>query len=216
MLCVLAFLFSAVTVFAAGGNSVDGIKFSLPSGYTVYTDENLGTVSGAEGLRFAALSADRNSQIQMRCIEDDFAKSIGSFYGLDEDTVDPVGRKLFDDGYSSVTINSMAYIKKTYEYESDRVVMYVTVHGGKLYTLAFFGDDPSEMGEFMGTVSFPSNEKTSPLKIMIICVAVFFMAVDVAFAVWLVSSLLKDYRRYKIAKNENVVSQYIKIKRRKY
>lgn len=216
MLAVLALILPVSSAFAAGKDTVDGMKFTLPSGYTLYTDDDLGTVSGADGVRFVALSGDRNSQIQMRCTDDDFAKSIGSFYGLDAETVDPAGKKLFEDGYTCVTVNSMAYVKKAYDYDSDRVVIYVTVYDGKLYTLTYFGDDPSEMGEFIGTVSFPSAEKPSPLKAVIITVTVFFIIVDILFAVWLVSSLLKDYRRYKMAKNENVVSQYIKIKRRKY
>lgn len=216
LLCVFTLIFVFSTVSAASGNTVDGIKFVLPSGFSLYSGSDLGSVLGTDGLRFAAISSDRSGQIQMRCTDDEFAKSIGSFYGLDGETIDPVGKKLFENDYSAVTLNSMAYIKKNYDYGSDRVVMYVTVYKGKLYTFAYFGSDPSDMGEFMGTVGFPQEKNSSALKTVIIAVAVFFILVDIVFAAWLISSLYKDYRRYKIAKSENIVSQYIKIKRRKY
>jgi hypothetical protein len=164
-----------------------------------------------------AISKNGNHQIQARCSNNsEFAKELKTFRGLDEETIKPVGDRLFPDGYEFRTLNSTIYLVES-SYQNDAFsTAYVTVSDGKLYTFTYFGNDTSIMGEFMSSVSVPSHSGNSHTAfITAILVAIFILA-DVVFLAILIRSFIKDYKRRKMDKSKNIVSQYIKIKRRKY
>ena len=216
----LALLISLICLFTAGTVSalstdyeIDGLKFSLSNNYVVSTKENLTASSSVEGLVFVAISKDGKHQIQARAGVTDFSEQLISFSGLNEEDLAPVGQKLFPDGYQTSEINGQIYFKCSYESDS---MVYVTVANKKLYTFTYFGDDFTKLSELVGSITLPEGEKANNLSVVIIVVLLIIIALIIAFLVLIVFSFVKDYRHKKMEQDKNIVSQYIKIKRRKY
>ena len=213
MLC----LFAAVSVSAKVVNhSVEGVKFSLSDGYNLLTKEDLLISSDVEGLIFAAISGDEAHQIQCRRTQTDFSTQLGSFAGLLGEDLKPVGQKLFPNGYDTAEIGNLVYLKNTTVSDGQYQIIYVTVADKNLYTFTYFGTDPSKIGEFMGAVSLPDNAEKNGPNVVIIIVLGLCIAGVVALIVILILSFVKDWRRRQMEQSENIVSNYIKIKRRKY
>lgn len=217
IILIIFAVFNAFPVFAANtAYTVKDISFSLDDDYTVHTESDLLASSEVKGLIFAAISSDLRHQIQSRSTVTDFSSQLGSFSGLDSETIAPAAELLFPNGCETVNIHSTVYLKSVERTDNTYTVIYVTVSGGKLYTFTYFGDDPSRIGEFMSTVSLPSSDSKSNMKTyMIMLISVFIVAVAVLL-VFIILSFVRDYRHHKMEQNENIVSQYIKIKRRKY
>lgn len=216
-LAVLLCFGFAVSVSAVSENySLDGVKFSISSDYNVLTAKDLTASSGVEGLIFAAISSDGAHQIQCRRTVTDFSEQLGSFKGLLAQDLIPVGQKLFPNGYTTAEFGSNIYLKQTSGDDGNYSVLYVTVAGGKLYTFTYFGSDPTRIGEFMVSVTLPdASTHEGPNVVMIVFLSV-GIAAFVVLAAILIFSFIKDYRRRKMEQSENIVSNYIKIKRRKY
>ncbi len=216
-LTIILCLFAAVSVSAVSAqHTVKDVTFLLSEDYDLMTEEDLLVSSGVKGLIFAAISKDELHQIQCRETTTDFSKELGSFNGLNSEAVAPVGQKLFPDGYDTAEIGHHIYIKNTTETDGQYTVIYVTVCNQKLYTFTYFGDDPLKLAEFMGTVSLPdSTSESDPNILMIVFLSLGILAFLVLIVV-LALSFVKDYRRRKMEQSENIVSNYIKIKRRKY
>ncbi len=219
-ICVLSIiicLFAAVSVSASSTtHTVKDVTFTLSDSYDLMTEEDLLISSDVKGLIFAAISKDEAHQIQCRETVTDFSKQLVSFKGLTGQDLKPVGDKLFTDGYDTAEIGSHVYLKKSVVTDGQYTAMYVTVSNGKLYTFAYFGDDPLRLGEFIGSVGLPDSvEESNPNILMIIFLCIGILAFLV-MAVILTLSFVKDYRRRKMEQNDNIVSNYIKIKRRRY
>ena len=180
------------------------MEFYLDSDYKIYTADDLLPGSSVDGLLFFAISGDRDHQIQARRTKTEFSTQIGSFSGLDDATIKPAGDKLFPDGYTTVTVGKVTYLKTTGDAD------------GELYTFAYFGKDPSRIGEFLASISIPGTSSGSHLKVYMIVIFAVLIALDIAFIVFLVLSFVNDHKRRKMERDKNIVSQYIKIKRRKY
>lgn len=206
----------AVVPASAAKHSIENISFSIEDGFTVYTSKDLLVSSDVDGLVFAAMSADNLHQIQARCTVTDFSAQLVSFYGLDSEIVAPVGNMIFPDGYETATINSLLYLKSTSYNNAGCTSVYVTVNDGKLYTFTYFGADATKMGEFMTTVKLPDSSDGRGVNVYVILLISVFIIVDIGFIVFLVVSFVKDYKRHKMETSENIVSQYVKIKRRKF
>lgn len=216
IITVLLSLLTAVSVSAAKAQDFGGVKFKLGSDYDLLTADNLTASSEVEGLVFAAISSDGAHQIQCRRTVTDFSTQIGSFRGLLHDDLAPVGAKLFPDGYTSTEFGADIYLKHSAVTDGQHSVVYVSVADGKLYTFSYFGSDPSRIGEFMSTVTLPDTQADGGSDVFMIVVLSVCIAVFVVLAVVLIFSFIKDYRRRKMEQSENIVSNYIKIKRRKY
>lgn len=217
ILAVIICLFAAVSVSATSvTHTIKDVTFALSDNYDLMTEEDLLVSSDVKGLIFAAISKDEAHQIQCRETVTDFSKQLGSFKGLTGPDLKPVGDKLFTDGYDTAEIGSHVYLKKSSVTDGQYTVMYVTVSNGKLYTFAYFGDDPLRLGEFMGSVDLPDSvEEGEPNILMIIFLCVGILAFLVMVII-LSLTFVKDYRRRKMEQNDNIVSNYIKIKRRRY
>lgn len=221
---IIALLFSLIIVVLAVlpvsakqvEREIEGIKFTLDDDYKVNTKEDLLPSSSVEGLVFVAISSNSKHQLQARCTKTEFSSQLGTFDGLDEDSVAPAGEKLFPNGYETVTLGSTLYLKSAEVTEGGNSVVYVTVKGGKLYTFSYFGDDASKIGEFMASVTLPKEKAKSPVKVFVIIIIALFILLDLVFIIFLIMSFVKDYRRRKMDRDQNIVSQYIKIKRRRY
>lgn len=198
------------------GHEISGVKFKLDQGFELLTEKDLLVSSDVEGLIFAAISGDGAHQIQARRTSTDFSKEIGSFRGLLPSDLDPVGQKLFPNGYTTAEFGSHLYLKQISVTEGDYTAIYVTVANKSLFTFTYFGSDPTVLSEFMGGVTLPDGGSSSSSVSFIVIILYICIAVAVAVLVMLVLSFVKDYRRRKMEQNENVVSNYIKIKRRKY
>lgn len=212
LISIIIFVFTVTPAFAASKpQKILDATFTVSDEFKTYTKENVSPQNVINGFEFAAISKDEKHQIQLRCTTTQFSKETDSFYSVEHSMVIPVADKLFN-SYDIVTFNNMVYIKNVADSGS---VVYMTVYGGKLYTFSYFGNDASKIGEFMGTVSFPAAA-TSKLKVAIIAVLVTLILAAIAFLYLLVRSFINDYNRHKMETSENIVSQYIKIKRRKY
>ncbi len=217
VLAIVLCLFAAVSASAKSTkHTVKNVSFSLSDSYDLLTEEDLLVSSDVEGLVFAAISEDEAHQIQGRETTTDFSKELGSFNGLKGEDLAPVGSKLFPNGYDTAETDNHIYLKNTLETDGKYTVMYVTVSNGKLYTFTYFGTDPTKIGEFIGTVTLPDSSNSSGSNVlMIVFLSLGILGLGVLI-VFLSLSFIKDYRRRKMEQSENVVSNYIKIKRRKY
>lgn len=215
--CIMICLFVAVSVSAQSTtHTVKDVSFAVSDDYDLLTEEDLLVSSSVKGLIFAVISKDEAHQIQCRETVTDFSNELGSFKGLNGQDLKPVGDKLFDDGFDTAEIGSHVYLKKSSVTDGQYTVMYVTVSNGKLYTFAYFGDDPLKLGEFMASVNLPDSvEKGEPNVLMIVFLCIGIL-VFIVMIVILSLSFVKDYRRRKMEQNDNIVSNYIKIKRRRY
>lgn len=207
--------FAVCPAFAAA-KRVQSVSFHIGDDYTLHTEEQLLESSDVEGLIFAAISKDGKHQIQCRAAKTDFSLQMGSFDGLDKTTVKPAADIIFPDGSDAVILNSTLYLKSVELQGEDSRVIYVTVTEGKLYTFTYFGPDPTVIGEFMSTVSLPKADSSSDTSVYMIILISVFIAADVVFLVFIILSFVKDYKQRKMEQSENIVSNYIKIKRRKY
>lgn len=198
------------------GHEISGVKFKLDENYELLTEKDLLISSDVEGLIFAAMSSDGEHQIQTRCTATDFSKEIGSFRGLLPSDLDPVGQKLFPNGYTTAEFGSHIYLKQISVTDSEYTAIYVTVADKSLFTFTYFGSDPTVLSEFMGGVTLPDGNSDSGSISFIVIILYICIAAAVAVLVMLILSFVKDYRRRKMEQNENIVSNYIKIKRRKY
>lgn len=214
---LILLLFTVLPVAAAAKEyKISGVSFTVDDSYSVNTAEDLAPASQVKGLLFVAISEDSKHQIQVRRTETEFSKELIGFDNLDSDSIVPAGKELFPEGYEISTINGVLYLKSAAIADGESTVVYVTVTEGELYTFSYFGTDASVIGEFMNTVKLPSTQKESPLKtIMVVLIAVALLGF-VVFTVFLIVSFVKDYRHKKMEMEQNIVSQYIKIKRRKY
>ena len=213
LLIIIISVFTVSPAFAAAKeHKVLDVTFKVSDEYKVYTKENVSPQNVINGFEFAAISKDEKHQIQLRCTTTQFSNETGSFYGVEHSMVIPVAKSLFEGNYDIVTFNNMVYIKNV---SNSGTVVYVTVYGKKLYTFSYFGNDASKIGEFMSGVSFPALA-ASKIKVAIVAVLIIFILAALAFLYLLIRSFVNDYNRHKMETSENIVSQYIKIKRRKY
>ena len=197
-------------------HNFDGVKFSLNSGYEIMTDENLTQSSSVEGLIFATISKDGKHQIQCRRTVTDFSNNMKSFKTLSPEHLAPVGQKLFPEGYETAEFGQDIYLKQSIFDNNGYKTVYVTVSNGKLYTFTYFGTDPTTIGEFMGTVKLPETKQKGNVNVLMIIILSLSIAAFLVVVVLLVKSFITDYRHRKMEQSENIVSNYIKIKRRKY
>ncbi len=217
---ILSVIICAFTVSLASASvaekEINGIRFCINSNFEVMTAENLTESSTVEGLIFAAISTDRLHQIQCRRTVTDFSSGIKSFKTLSPENIAPIGEKLFPDGYETAEFGQDIYLKQRKVTDGNYEILYVTVSGGKLYTFTYFGSDPTKIGEFMGSVSLPKEETENNVNILMIIILSLSIAAFLVLFVLLMLSFIKDYRHRKMEQSENIVSNYIKIKRRKY
>lgn len=221
LFAVALFCYSAFSVSAVSKkHTIGDVTFSVSSDFTVHTEKDLLSSSNVEGLLFAAIAKDSNDQIrhqiQGRCSETEFSRQLGTFIGLDSETLAPVGQALFPDGYEVAEINSITFLKHTLTDSEGSTSIYITVNDSKLYTFTYFGSDATKMGEFMTSVKLPINSKRATINVYVIVLISIFIVADVILIAFIVISFVKDHRQRKMEANENVVSQYIKIKRRKF
>ncbi|MBO5745495.1 MAG: hypothetical protein J6S13_00205 [Clostridia bacterium] len=215
-LTVLALLLCTVTSAKTVTKTIEGITFSISDSYKIFTADKLESPNDVEGFKFAAISNDGKNQIQCRSTETDFSKDMGSFKGLNGEDLKPVGEKLFPNGFETTEMGHDVYLKSTSVNGNEFNIVYVTVSDKKLFTFSYFGSDPTVIGEFVGNVNLPDNTtKNNPNVIMIVVLSVAVLGFAVFLGV-LIMSLIKDYRHRKMEQSENIVSNYIKIKRRKY
>lgn len=212
---ILCLCFTAISASALSETTVGDISFSLSENYKISTVKNLENKNDVEGLVFVAISEDGEHQIQCRAAETVFSKELGDFSKLDREAVKPIGEKLFSDGFEAVTTPYAVFLKSNVTAD-DSSVVYVTVSSGLLYTFSYFGNDPTRIGEFITTVKLPSSVKNKHEKVTAVIIIVTVMTAFAVVLFFLGASFIRDYKRYKIEQSENIVSQYIKIKRRRY
>ncbi len=217
LLSALVLGISAITASAKTvGHKIGGVSFELDDSFSVFTSDNLSESSTVEGLVAAIMSGDGSQQIQIRSTETDFSLEMESFKGLSAESIASVGQKLFKNGYSTVELKSNVYLKQSSVEDGKYSVIYVTVADKKLYTFTYFGTDPTLIGEFMASVKLNDTRASDGSNVLMTVILSVLIAAFAVAAGMIILSFVKDYRRRKMEQSENVVSNYIKIKRRKY
>lgn len=216
LLITIVMLSSVVLSVSAATYKVNDITFSLGNEFTIHTSKDLSSSANVQGLLFVGLTADSSQQIQCRETVTEFSKQLKSFAGMDSEIVAPIGKELFPNSFETTEINSLIFLKTTLTDDNGYTCIYVTVNDSKLYTFTYFGTDATKMGEFMTTVKFPVKFSKSGSNVYLIVLISIFILADVVLLGFLGYSFFKDYRQRKMEQSENVVDQYIKIKRRKF
>lgn len=217
LLSALVLGVSAITASAKTvGHKIGGVSFELDDSFSVFTSDDLSESSTVEGLVAAVMSGDGSQQIQIRSAETDFSLEMESFKGLSAESIAPVGQKLFKNGYSTVELESNVYLKQSSVEDGKYSVIYVTIADRKLYTFTYFGTDPTLIGEFMASVKLNDTRASDGSNVLMTVILSVLIAAFAVAAGMIILSFVKDYRRRKMEQSENVVSNYIKIKRRKY
>ena len=212
----LVMFFAFTFTVSAAKYEVNKITFSLGDEFAVHTADDLISSSNVSGLLFVGLTSDGSQQIQCRETVTEFSEQLKSFTGMDSEIVAPIGQQIFPDGFDTTVINSLIFLKNTTADGNGYTSVYVTVNDGKLYTFTYFGSDATKMGEFMTTVKFPLKASQTGSNVYLIVLISVFILADIVLLGFLGYSFFKDYRQRKMEQSENVVDQYIKIKRRKF
>ena len=192
-----------------------GVKFSLGSDYIVSTQEEV-EKSQVNGLIFFAVYKNGLHQIKGLKTETAFSKEMSSFSSLSPEALTPIGNELFPQGFETAEVGNEVYLKQISTQNDEQTVVYTTVSGGKLFTFTYIGTDVTRSGEFIGTVILPDSQNGSDVNVLMIVVLAICIAGFCTLIIVLLSSFIRDYRHRKMEQSENIVSNYIKIKRRKY
>jgi len=233
---VLAILFSLFTLTVQAETYTfkdENLQIDFSDEYTVLTPSNLNknsdliesighsvislkTKMNNDGIVLMAVAEENHQQIQLKSATTTFTSQIVSLSSLSSTQLDTVAKQIVGNDYEVLYKNDTVFLKistTTSEYSSSQ---YITVENGKLYTLVYYGADPSRLDAILNSMiitknsSFSFLDGTTILQIVLISVAV--VAVIVAI-VLIVISFVKDFKK---RNDENDVRDYIKIKRRKF
>ena len=233
---VLAILFSLFTLTVQAETYTfkdENLQIDFSDEYTVLTPSNLNknsdliesighsvislkTKMNNDGIVLMAVAEENHQQIQLKSATTTFTSQIVSLSSLSSTQLDTVAKQIVGNDYEVLYKNDTVFLKistTTSEYSSSQ---YITVENGKLYTLVYYGADPSRLDAILNSMiitknsSFSFLDGTTILQIVLISVAV--VAVIVAI-VLIIISFVKDFKK---RNDENDVRDYIKIKRRKF
>ena len=234
MVAILSVFISALSVSADTIEyKFDKITMSMPSKYTVLYPENLSknkeTVQSLgtsvetmkkdfseKGIIFIAVNSENNEQFEMRSTETEYSKEIASLSKIkDDEIINKIGSVLFgNNSFGQYSINGCVYLRENYTSAEQNSVIYVTIENGCIYTFSYFGDDPVRIAEIIGGLRIGTERGLSAMTVSdwIRTIIVYLLIAGLLVAVILiVVSLIRDFKR---RKNENVVSEYIKIRKR--
>lgn len=231
---VLAIVVSSPVLAVAVEHIVGEVTVKFPDSYICLSESNISDKSNKEIIQklggsaevmkkdfekeniiLIAVKSDLSEQFEVRAVATDFSKEIYSLKAIkDEEIIEGIGEGLLcTSNFSQYSINGHIFLRNSYD-EKSQSLTYITIENGKLYTFTYFGNDPFLAAETISGFSIKSTGGVSALGlsewIMVIIILLAIIGILVAI-VFLTVSLIKDYKR---RKNENIVSQYIKIKKR--
>ena len=230
---LLALILAVFMAIPASAVSLDEYKFNMEidEGYQILTEDNIQKsdelVSSLghnidsmkqyfkqNSLILFAISEDGKRQIQVTCIETELSKQLNDISLMDEgDALGFVGKFIKADNISSVSLVTIGDMKLYEAASTDKdsggnfaTVQYVTIRGGKLYTIGFFESAASISAEFkdfaqktINTLSIKGSQSgdfsgTENIAEMIIVGLLILLAAVVLIIT--VVSLIRDFARY--------------------
>ncbi len=240
LITVVAFPASAATLKG------DGISLEVPDEYLIITPDNvsenvkaakvlgftektLKTYMQDNGMIFLGLVGNNTRQVQLRAKtggEDSFAAKIGDLSLLDNENIRESAAVIMDqldlsatDRYEVVAnTGGLKAIKITAESEDGTSVQYVTIRNGVIYSLVGFdaaGSSMDYLADIFESLEIKKEKGGFTLaegtQIVTTVIVVLLMLAAVVVIIRLLISFVRDFRN-----RENDVSEYIKIKRRKF
>ncbi len=194
--------------------------------------DSFGTYFSKDGLLLFAASADGDRQVQLKCVQTDFTAEIGDLSLLDDTKAREVASKIISDTTKATWDLFEFSGMKLFEIRTSTAdsggafctVQYVTIRNGSLYTLACYSAgenlaqaDLDAAAEMLSGFriqqqkqKFSVFDAESIFLTALICLAILAALGVMGFIVY---SFFKDAKR---KRDENDVSEYVKIKRRKF
>lgn len=185
-----------------------------------------------DGLLFFAASPDRARQVELRCLQTEFAEQVGDLSLLDEATAARMADSLIAAdtraGWKLIEQDGLRFYEiSTATSDSGGrfcALQYVTVRNGLLYDLTCYSAgetlteaDRTAAASLLAGLSIPKQSGSFSLfdAESIFLTVLIWAAILAALAAagFLLYTFYADLRR---RKNENEVSEYVRIKRRKF
>ncbi|MDO4742999.1 MAG: hypothetical protein Q4B04_03050 [bacterium] len=210
-----------------------GVGLDLPDEYVVITrdntDDNIEIIEAIghsqESLEnfmnkndvYAIGVAQGNTrQIQLKCIKTEFSSEVDSLSNLGEQNISEIGYRLFGSEFKILKQGETVYYVNEFATENYSGVDYVTIKNGVLCTVVCYGCNSAQQQQILENVIFKEKSKVSVASsstvFEIIIISLLILAVSVA-VLFIIFSFISDWRK---KRDENIVSKYIKIKRRKF
>lgn len=192
-----------------------------------YTTESITKYFKDNNLLLFAANADNSRQVQIKSTETEFTRQLGDLDTLDNEQIIEIAKKILpssvNENYIVIKSGDMYLLEFTLLSSDGQGKFcnrqYVTIRGGKLYSVSFFengeqlSDDFSAQADSMlqslnieggGITANDAGDITIAVIVWVL------IAVAAAVAVWMIVSLVRDAAR----KNEG--EERIVINRRKY
>lgn len=199
-----------------------------------HSTESFKTYMKNAGMLLYAATEDNTRQIQVKSWQTDFSKEIGDLSSLDSEALEQAAAALITErpgeillSKQQIRLGNSTYFEMTARVAGKQsdfcYVQYVTIQNGSLYALVYYniGSEltAAQMSEARGLLSGFSVEKRSEgalsgsnVLLQIVIISAVILAASV-LAVLMLLSFIKDLRS---RKSDNDVSEYIRIKRRKF
>ena len=239
---ILCFQASAATLSLKNGN----VALTLPDEYIAVTQDNTSSHKNEaqllgftdktlkkhmrdNGILLLALTGNNTRQIQLRCVDgpqDGFAAKVGDLSLLDDDAITESAGQLAaqlagveaDDCTVVANADGIKAIRIVSSTEETAVYQYVTVRNGEIYSLVGYDGLNSDGAYLAGVFETLTIKKLSPgfsiadgSQLVTTIIIIGLIAVALFIIIRLVISFVYDFRN-----RENDVSDYVKIKRRKF
>ncbi len=229
---VLCAVFAFALSLNVSALSLDKYNFNIniENGYQILTEDNISGESDlVESLGFStnsmkqyfkdnsfilfAVNEQRTRQIQATCIETEFSRQIIDISNIGEDdAMGFVSRFITADNVSAVELVTMGDMVFYRAFSADKdsggefcTIQYITVRGGKLYTIGFFESSAVLSSEFktfaeetMATLSIPnaSSAGVGAKNVAEMILIIVLLLAAIVGAVIVIISLVRDFKRY--------------------
>ncbi len=202
------------------------LNISLGDGFAVLTDDSIPEqtrLTAALGhstasmqkyfkdnsLILFAVNADNSRRVQITCRETEFSSRLSDLSLLDDETVlGLVNRFVTVKSASDLRIlsaNGMKFYEVSTASAAGCTVQYITIRGGKLYTVSFFENASAFSEDFksfafgaVNTLTIDANQKlgfSSTENITEIIIVAILLILAAAVIVTLIISFVRDFRR---------------------
>lgn len=233
LIAVLTMLFSFQAVARQYDIRGYGIELALPDEYIVITRDNITNNSetvkaighsnesienymNKNDVYAIGVARGNTCQVQLKCIKTEFSSEVDSLSNLEQQNILDIGQKLFKNEFKIIRQNETVFYVNNFAAENHSGVDYVTIRNGALCTIVFYGCDSQQQQQVIEGITFKERSKVSAASsstvFEIIIISLLLLAVAIA-VLFIIISFISDWRK---KRDENIVSKYIKIKRRKF
>lgn len=231
-LCIFVASFFSLSALAnTVSHTVDEITLKISDKYFVFTPnstvKDFAALKGSDKLKdafandnelvFIATTDGLQSQFVVRKTQTEFSKKTESLNGISEEMLKNIAAEITDLPYEGVyTTGNVNYLRFDNKSEAISTTLFVAIENGNLYTFNYYGNDVFVSAELLNGVTIQTKKEISSVSVKTVVIIVIVWLVIAAVAIFLIYLVISFIRDYKISHNENDVSNYIKIKRRKF